>query len=100
MTNSADKKGEDHWDSSQYQSAAGFVPKLATKVIGWLDVKSDDVILDIGCGGEFTSIFQTLKSASLNLLSKGGVELSFCCGCCGSYDSTGVLLSYFFMSVR
>ncbi|KAG9232430.1 S-adenosyl-L-methionine-dependent methyltransferase [Amylocarpus encephaloides] len=44
------KSGEDHWDSSAYQSAASFVPKLATKVIGWLDVQKDDVILDIGCG--------------------------------------------------
>ncbi len=35
-----------------YQSSASFVPKLATKVIGWLDVKEDDVILDVGCGGE------------------------------------------------
>jgi len=35
-----------------YQNSASFVPKLATKVIGWLDVREDDVILDVGCGGE------------------------------------------------
>ncbi len=29
------------------------MPKLASKVIGWLDVKEDDVILDVGCGGEW-----------------------------------------------
>lgn len=38
-----------------YQNAAGFVPKLATKVVGWLDVKGDDVVLDVGCGGKFVS---------------------------------------------
>jgi len=36
-----------------YQNSASFVPKLATKVLSWLDVHEDDVILDIGCGGEF-----------------------------------------------
>jgi len=27
------------------------VPKLATKVMQWLDPQKDDVILDLGCGG-------------------------------------------------
>jgi hypothetical protein len=31
------------------------VPKLGTKVVSWLDVQKDDVILDLGCGGEFSS---------------------------------------------
>lgn len=35
-----------------YQNSASFVPKLAGKVIGWLDVQEHDQILDIGCGGE------------------------------------------------
>lgn len=35
-----------------YQNVASFVPKLATVVLGWLDVQKDDLILDIGCGGE------------------------------------------------
>ena len=26
------------------------MPKLASKVIGWLDVQKDDAVLDIGCG--------------------------------------------------
>ncbi|KAJ8065940.1 hypothetical protein OCU04_005041 [Sclerotinia nivalis] len=43
-------KREDHWSALAYQNSASFVPKLATKVLGWLDVQSDDVILDIGCG--------------------------------------------------
>lgn len=30
---------------------ASFVPKLATKVVQWLDLQKDDVLLDIGCGG-------------------------------------------------
>lgn len=34
-----------------YQHSASFVPKLAGKVVQWLDVCKDDVILDIGCGG-------------------------------------------------
>ncbi|TVY43449.1 putative methyltransferase, partial [Lachnellula subtilissima] len=43
-------KQEDHWDSAAYQNAASFVPKLATKVLEWLDVRENDEILDIGCG--------------------------------------------------
>ncbi|CAD6442288.1 9eadb4fd-a89d-45ff-a90f-13bb26466686 [Sclerotinia trifoliorum] len=43
-------KHEDHWSASAYQNSASFVPRLATKVLDWLDVQSDDVILDIGCG--------------------------------------------------
>jgi len=38
---------EEHWSS---QNSASFVPKLAGKVIGWLDVQQDDLILDLGCG--------------------------------------------------
>ena len=66
-------KTEDHWSSEvgniteivwlesdmrysparqAYQNVASFVPKLATKVVEWLDVQPEDVILDIGCGGE------------------------------------------------
>ncbi|KAK1988627.1 methyltransferase domain-containing protein [Colletotrichum cereale] len=41
---------EDKWSSEAYQHSASFVPKLATKVVQWLDVQKDDVILDIGCG--------------------------------------------------
>lgn len=51
-------KQEDHWDSAAYQNAASFVPKLATKVLQWLDVQEDDVILDVGCGGEFLIMFR------------------------------------------
>jgi protein-L-isoaspartate O-methyltransferase len=36
-----------------YQNAASFVPKLATKVMQWLDPQKDDVILDVGCGGKY-----------------------------------------------
>ncbi len=38
--------------NQDYQNAASFVPKLATKVMQWLDPQKDDVILDVGCGGE------------------------------------------------
>ncbi|KAI2463074.1 S-adenosyl-L-methionine-dependent methyltransferase [Annulohypoxylon bovei var. microspora] len=44
----AEKK--DHWSSEAYQHSASFVPKLATKIVQWLDPQKDDVILDIGCG--------------------------------------------------
>ncbi|KAJ3510480.1 hypothetical protein NM208_g15524 [Fusarium decemcellulare] len=36
--------------SQAYQNSASFVPKLATKVVQWLDLQKDDVLLDIGCG--------------------------------------------------
>lgn len=29
------------------------MPKLAGKVVQWLDLKPDDKVLDIGCGGTF-----------------------------------------------
>ncbi|KAI1463189.1 S-adenosyl-L-methionine-dependent methyltransferase [Daldinia caldariorum] len=41
---------KDHWSSEAYQHSASFVPKLATKILQWLDPQKDDVILDIGCG--------------------------------------------------
>ncbi|KAI0014979.1 S-adenosyl-L-methionine-dependent methyltransferase [Xylariomycetidae sp. FL0641] len=41
---------QDHWSSEAYQNAASFVPKLATKVMQWLDPQENDSILDIGCG--------------------------------------------------
>lgn len=41
---------KDHWSSSEYQHVASFVPKLAGKVVQWLDLQKDDVLLDIGCG--------------------------------------------------
>ncbi|KAK0617966.1 S-adenosyl-L-methionine-dependent methyltransferase [Bombardia bombarda] len=41
---------EDPWSSAAYQHSASFVPKLATKIIQWLDPQKDDVILDLGCG--------------------------------------------------
>ncbi|KAJ5037371.1 uncharacterized protein L3040_007547 [Drepanopeziza brunnea f. sp. 'multigermtubi'] len=59
-------KQEEHWSSEAYQTSAGFVPKLATKVIGWLDVKEDDLILDVGCGDGIINIqiAQTLAKGS------------------------------------
>ncbi|KAI0595577.1 S-adenosyl-L-methionine-dependent methyltransferase [Biscogniauxia sp. FL1348] len=41
---------KDNWSTEAYQNAASFVPKLATKIVEWLDPQPDDVILDIGCG--------------------------------------------------
>jgi hypothetical protein len=53
------------------------VPKLATKVVSWLDVQKDDVILDLGCGGEFSSFSH---------LVEGGFNPSF------HYSNTGIRL--------
>ncbi|KAB8304157.1 hypothetical protein EYC80_003576 [Monilinia laxa] len=50
MSSEPPPKQEDHWSASAYQTSASFVPKLATKVLSWLDVQSEDIILDIGCG--------------------------------------------------
>ncbi|CAG7561388.1 unnamed protein product [Fusarium equiseti] len=41
---------KDRWSANAYQHSASFVPKLATKVISWLDLQKDDILLDIGCG--------------------------------------------------
>ncbi|RGP74836.1 DNA damage response wss1 [Fusarium longipes] len=41
---------KDRWSTNAYQHSASFVPKLATKVVSWLDLQKDDVLLDIGCG--------------------------------------------------
>ncbi|KAI1774519.1 S-adenosyl-L-methionine-dependent methyltransferase [Hypoxylon cercidicola] len=47
---------KDHWSSEAYQHSASFVPKLATKIVQWLDPQKDDVILDIGCGDGVVNI--------------------------------------------
>jgi trans-aconitate methyltransferase len=41
---------KDHWSADKYQNAAGFVPKLTTTVLSYLDPRPTDRILDIGCG--------------------------------------------------
>ncbi|KAF5600992.1 hypothetical protein FPANT_1856 [Fusarium pseudoanthophilum] len=46
---------KDRWSANAYQHSASFVPKLATKVVQWLDLQKDDVLLDIGCGGMYLS---------------------------------------------
>ncbi|KAF5680815.1 hypothetical protein FHETE_203 [Fusarium heterosporum] len=43
-------ESKDRWSADAYQHSASFVPKLATKVVSWLDLQKDDVLLDIGCG--------------------------------------------------
>ena len=41
---------KDHWSSQKYQDAAGFVPKLTSTVVSYLDAQPNDRVLDIGCG--------------------------------------------------
>lgn len=54
---------KDHWTSEAYNSAAGFVPKLTSTVVSYLDPKPSDNILDIGCGdGSLTA--QIAQSAA------------------------------------
>lgn len=53
----------DHWSANKYSSAAGFVPKLTTKVVSYLDTQPNDRVLDLGCGdGVLTS--QIAQAAS------------------------------------
>ncbi|KAI1087275.1 S-adenosyl-L-methionine-dependent methyltransferase [Rostrohypoxylon terebratum] len=47
---------KDLWSSEAYQNSASFVPKLATKIVQWLDPQKDDIILDIGCGDGILNI--------------------------------------------
>jgi protein-L-isoaspartate O-methyltransferase len=49
-----------------YQHSASFVPKLATKIVQWLDPQKEDHILDVGCGGK-----STVAAISFILLTKG-----------------------------
>ena len=56
-----------------YQNVASFVPKLATVVLGWLDVQRDDVILDVGCGGTLISKHLINCKSTANLIPIDGV---------------------------
>lgn len=44
------------------------MPKLATKVMQWLDPQPDDVILDIGCGGTPSLFPLTVKPPPPSLI--------------------------------
>ena len=46
----------DPWTPQAYQHSASFVPKLATKIMQWLDPQPDDRIMDIGCGGTIITL--------------------------------------------
>lgn len=68
-------KEQDHWSSQAYQNSASFVPKLATKVLNWLDVQKDDKILDIGCGDGILNL-QIAQTLSLGTGKIHGVDSS------------------------
>lgn len=136
---STESKQEDHWSSTvftisssqkslsqkltrkkAYQNSASFVPKLATKVLGWLDVQKDDVILDIGCGDGIipVQIAETLLkgtgrihgidrsenmiSAARNAAERKGMGVERVCGFDGMYICPFILLLFFllFFSMR
>ena len=65
----ADRK--DYWNSQTYNSFAGFVPKLTTKVVSYLDPRPNESILDIGCGDG--SLTAQIAKASARVL---GVDAS------------------------
>ncbi|QSS56226.1 S-adenosylmethionine (SAM)-dependent methyltransferase [Histoplasma capsulatum var. duboisii H88] len=49
---------KDYWSAEAYQESAAFVPKLAHKVLQYLNPQPTDRVLDVGCGdGKFTSSF-------------------------------------------
>ncbi|KAJ5114394.1 hypothetical protein NUU61_000153 [Penicillium alfredii] len=49
---------KDHWSTEAYATSASFVPKLAQKLVTYLDPKPTDKVLDVGCGdGKFTENF-------------------------------------------
>lgn len=50
-----------------YQHSASFVPKLATKIVQWLDPQEDDHILDVGCGGKLMPFPHLLVPADQEL---------------------------------
>lgn len=50
MAQNKDQERKDHWTSEAYNSAAGFVPKLTSTVVSYLNAQPNDRILDIGCG--------------------------------------------------
>lgn len=59
----------------EYQNVASFVPKLAGKVVQWLDLQKDDVLLDIGCGGEYT--ISLIAEDKLTLVVDGILNAEF-----------------------
>ncbi|KAK3716691.1 hypothetical protein LTR37_006321 [Vermiconidia calcicola] len=77
---------KDHWTSDKYDSAATFVPKLTSKVISYLDVQSNDRILDIGCGdGVLTT--QIAQSATSGKVLGLDASESFISTAQGKYGS-------------
>lgn len=50
---------QQNWIASEYVKHASFVPTMANDVVGLLDPKEGEVILDVGCGdGELTQKIQ------------------------------------------
>jgi len=50
---------QQNWNASEYVKHASFVPTMANDVVGLLDPKEGEVILDVGCGdGELTQKLQ------------------------------------------
>jgi len=49
MDHSADNSRQ-QWQSDSYQENTGFVSVYGEDVLGWLDAKPDERILDLGCG--------------------------------------------------
>ncbi|KAF8424715.1 S-adenosyl-L-methionine-dependent methyltransferase [Tirmania nivea] len=75
---------KDIWDSETYsKKVAPYVPALTTRIVGMLDPREEDHILDLGCGdGVLTSQISTIVSsivgidASANMISAANVNYS------------------------
>lgn len=60
-----------YWDSKSYQRDTGFVSVYGEDVLGWLEPKAGERILDLGCGDGFLT--QKLVDAGATVV---GVDLS------------------------
>ncbi|RPB19874.1 S-adenosyl-L-methionine-dependent methyltransferase [Terfezia boudieri ATCC MYA-4762] len=83
-TDSPIAQAKDIWDSKTYsQKVAPYVPALTTRIVGMLDPREEDHILDLGCGdGVLTSQISALVSsivgidASANMISAANANYS------------------------
>ncbi|KAK2748329.1 hypothetical protein FQN57_000987 [Myotisia sp. PD_48] len=76
MATETAKQQKDHWSAEVYSASASFVPKLAHKVLQYLEPQKSDKVLDIGCGdGKFTNNYMHSVGSVLGIdASKSMIE--------------------------